>query len=318
MSLFYFICRYFMYFFIPLLVAATGGLFSERSGVINMALDSIMVFSAMWGVFFLKALEGKMNPQLALILALLLSAATGVLFALLLAYAAITLRANQTIAAMALNTFAPAFCIFYARLVNSGNENIAFSNLYRFDKVPVLGDIPVIGPMFFQNAYITTYIGIALFIVSAIVINKTRFGLRLCACGENPQAADSLGINVYKQRYKALILSGALAGMSGLMYIVPISAAYSCTVAGYGYLAMSVLIFGQWRPRSLIIAAAFFSLCKTLAAAYTSIPFLASLPLPDAFYKSVPYIVTLIALAFTSKHSHSPKANGQPYDQGKR
>ncbi|MBQ2309043.1 MAG: ABC transporter permease [Erysipelotrichales bacterium] len=319
MSVLIFIVRYFMYFFIPLLVTALGGMFSERSGVMNMALDSIMVFSAMWGVFFMNAMKGTIPGQWLLIASLLVSALTGILFAMLLAYSAISLKANQTIAAMALNTFAPAFCVFYARLMNSGNEIIPFpGSSFRIAEVPLLSKIPVIGPMFFQQAYLTTYIGIALFIIGSIIIDKTRYGLRMCACGENPQAAASLGVNVYRTRYIAVAISGALAGMGGLMYIVPISASYSCTVAGYGYLALAVLIFGRWRSKPLLLAAVFFSLCKTLASAYTSIPFLAALPFPDAFYKSFPFMLTLIALAFTSKNSSAPKANGQPYDQGKR
>ena len=319
MTVLVFIVRYFMYFFIPLLVTALGGMFSERSGVLNMALDSIMVFSAMWGIFFMNAFVDVIPGQLLLICSLLVSAVTGILFSLLLAYSAISLKANQTIAAMALNTFAPAFCVFYSRLVNSGSEHIAFpGSSFRIESVPLLGKIPVIGPMFFQQAYLTTYIGIVLFIIGSIIINKTKFGLRMCACGENPQAAASLGVDVYKTRYIAVMISGALAGMGGLMYILPVSASYSCTVAGYGYLALAVLIFGRWRSRPLLLAAVFFGLSKTLASAYTSIPFLAALPLPDAFYKSFPFMVTLIALAFTSKHSSAPKASGQPFDQGKR
>ena len=318
MSIVYFIARYFMYFFIPLLVVAISGMFSERSGVIHMALDSVMVFSAMFGILFLNAFTGKIAPQLLLILSLLVAGVTGVIFTMALAYAAINLRAEQNIVGQALNTFAPAFCIFFARAMNDGSEHLYFENDFKISSVPILGDIPVIGPMFFQECYLTTFIGIGIFIISAIVMNKTRFGLRLSACGENPQAADSLGINVQKQRYMALIVSGFLGGMGGLMYILPISAAYSCTVAGYGFLAMSVLIFGQWRPKTIFFAAVFFALCKTLASSYTAIPFLAALPVPDAFYKSLPFIITLVALAFTSKHDHSPKASGQPYDVGKR
>ena len=319
MEIFYFIARYFMYFFIPLLVVAVAGMFSERSGIIHMALDSVMVWSCMWGVFCLQWLEGVIiNSSLRLIIALLFAGVMGVVFTLFLAVAAINLNAEQNIVGQALNTFAPAFCIFFARVMQDGSEHLKFLNDFRIDAVPVLSKIPVIGRILFQNQYLTTYLGFGIFIIAAIVFSKTRFGLRISACGENPQAAESLGVNVQKYRYIAMVVAGFIGGIGGLMYIIPVSSVYSQTVAGYGYLAMSVLIFGQWRSKSLLFAAAFFALFKTIASAYTAIPFLASLPLPDAFYKSLPFIITLVALAATSKYDHSPKASGVPYDKSMR
>ena len=313
-----FIARYFMYFFIPLLVVAVSGMFSERSGIIHMALDSVMVWSCMWGVLCLQWLDGVIAGQGRLIIALLFAGVMGIILTLLLGVAAINLNADQNIVGQALNTFAPAFCIFFARVYQNGSEHITIRNDFLIEKVPVLGDIPVLGEMFFTKTYITNFIGIAIFIISAIVINKTRFGLRMCACGENPQAAESLGVNVQKYRYIALIIAGFIGGMGGLMYILPISTTYSQTVGGYGYLAMSVLIFGQWRSLPLFGAAAFFALCKTLGNSYTGVEFLNNLGLPAAFYKSLPYMITLVALVFTSKHDHSPKASGVPYDKSMR
>lgn len=154
--------------------------------------------------------------------------------------------------------------------------------------------------------------------MTVFVFKKTRYGLRLSACGENPQAADSLGINVYKTRYSALIISGMLGGLGGLAYIVPIVNNFGGDVAGYGFLALSVLILGQWKPLRLLVAALFFSLMKTLASGYMSVPFLANSGLPDTFYKCLPYVITLVVLAVGSKNSIGPKAAGQPYDKGKR
>lgn len=318
MDVIYFISRYFMYFFIPLLVVSISGMFSERSGVIHMGLDSVMVWSCMWGVLCLQWLDGVVAGQLRLIIALLFSGVMGVLLTMLLAFAAINLKADQTIVGMAMNTFAPAFCIFFARVLQDGSEHLSIRNDFLIEQVPLLSKIPVIGEMFFTKTYITNFIGLAIFVISYIVINKTRFGLRMCACGENPQAAESLGVNVQKYRYAALIIAGFIGGMGGLMYILPVATHYSQTVGGYGYLAMSVLIFGQWRSMPLFGAAAFFALCKTIANAYSGIPFLANLGLPSAFYKSLPFMITLIALAITSKHDHAPKASGQPYDKGMR
>ena len=314
----YFISRYFMYFFIPLLVVSISGMFSERSGIIHMGLDSVMVWSCMWGVLCLQWLDGVVAGQMRLIIALLFSGVMGVLLTMLLAFASINLNADQTIVAMAMNTFAPAFCIFFARVLQNGSEHLSITNDFLIEKVPLLGNIPVLGEMFFTRTYITNFIGLAIFIIAYIVFNKTRFGLRMCACGENPQAAESLGINVQKYRYAALIIAGFIGGMGGLMYIIPVATHYSQTVGGYGYLALSVLIFGQWRCIPLFGAAAFFAFCKTIANAYAGIPILANLGLPSAFFKSLPFMITLVALAITSKHDRAPKASGQPYDKSMR
>ncbi len=318
MEMLYFISRYFMYFFIPLLVVSISGMFSERSGIIHMGLDSVMVWSCMWGVLCLQWLDGVVAGQMRLIIALLFSGVMGVLLTMLLAFASINLNADQTIVAMAMNTFAPAFCIFFARVLQNGSEHLSITNDFLIEKVPLLGNIPVLGEMFFTRTYITNFIGLAIFIIAYIVFNKTRFGLRMCACGENPQAAESLGINVQKYRYAALTIAGFIGGMGGLMYIIPVATHYSQTVGGYGYLALSVLIFGQWRCIPLFGAAAFFAFCKTIANAYAGIPILANLGLPSAFFKSLPFMITLVALAITSKHDRAPKASGQPYDKSMR
>ena len=227
------------------------------------------------------------------------------------------MKADQVISGTAINMFAPAFAIFVARMIRSVQQ-IPFSNTFRITKVPVLGDIPVLGPLLFQNTYITTYLGFAVLAVSAVVLYKTRFGLRLRACGEHPQAADSVGVNVYRMRYAGVAISGALAGVGGLVFVVPTSTNFNATVAGYGFLALAVLIFGQWRPSRILFAAFFFGLMKTVASAYSGIPFLANLGIPNDVYKMVPYVATLIVLAFTSKNSMAPRAEGIPYDKGSR
>ena len=135
---------------------------------------------------------------------------------------------------------------------------------------------------------------------------------------EHPQAADSVGVNVYRMRYAGVAISGALAGVGGLVFVVPTSTNFNATVAGYGFLALAVLIFGQWRPSRILFAAFFFGLMKTVASAYSGIPFLANLGIPNDVYKMVPYVATLIVLAFTSKNSMAPRAEGIPYDKGSR
>jgi ABC-type uncharacterized transport system permease subunit len=317
MDILYFIVQQTMFFAIPLLIVALGGMFSERSGVINIALEGIMVIGGFFGIGIINILQNNMSGQMLLLIAIVVSGLTGGLFSLLHAFASINLKADQTISGTALNMFAPAFAVFVARMVQTVQQ-IQFNDTFFIQKVPVLGDIPVLGPLLFRNAYITTYIGIGIAIGSAIVINKTRFGLRLRACGEHPGAADSVGVNVYRIRYAGVFISGVLAGIGGLVFIIPTSTNFNATVAGYGFLALAVLIFGQWRTNRIIFAAFFFGVMKTFASAYSGIPLLKELPISNEVYKMIPYIATLVILAFTSKNSQAPKAEGIPYDKGSR
>ena len=315
----YFVVQQMWFFSIPLLIVALGGMFSERSGVVNIALEGIMVVGAFCSIFFINRMQDVMSGQLLLILAILVAAGSGMLYSLLHAYAAVNLRSDQTIGGTALNMIAPAFAIYMARMLQeNGVQQVQFNNTFRIEKVPVLGDIPVLGPLLFQNAHITTYLGLAILLVSVIVLYRTRFGLRLRSCGEHPQAADSVGISVYKMRYAGVMISGMLAGLGGLVFVVPTSTNFNATVAGYGFLALAVLIFGQWKPPRIFFAALFFGLMKTIASAYSGIPFLKDLSIRSDIYKMIPYIATLIVLAFTSKNSQAPRASGVPYDKGGR
>jgi simple sugar transport system permease protein len=317
MDVFYYVANMCLCFFIPLLVVAIAGLFSEKSGVLNMCLEGIMIMGAFAGALFMHYMQDILDGQWLLICTMLVSMVVGMIFTQLHAFAAIKLKADQSISAMALNTFASSFVIFVARSI-TGSQYITFKNTFRIEKVPFLGDIPVLGKILFQNAYITTYIGLVIIAITIFVFAKTRFGMRLSACGENPQAADSLGINVYNTRYIALAISGALGGLGGLIYIIPTVTSFGGDVYGYGFLAMSVLMLGQWKPVRLLFAALLFSLIKTVASGYMSIPMLSSLGLSDNFYKSLPYIITLVILALSSNKAIGPKACGQPYDKGRR
>ena len=272
MDILFLVVQQTMFFSIPLLIVALGGVFTERGGVTNIALDGIMIMGAFTSIFFINQMQDKISGQLLLILAILISIITGMIFSLLLAYSAINMKADQIIGGTALNMFAPAFAIYVARMIQAnGVQQITFNNTFRISSVPILGDIPFIGNLFFKNCYITTYIGLIILIVSIIVLYKTKFGLRLRACGEHPQAADSVGINVYKMRYAGVIISGALAGLGGLVFVIPTSTNFNATVSGYGFLALAVMIFGQWKPLRVLFAAFFFGLMKTIASAYTTI-----------------------------------------------
>ena len=317
MSVVYFIFQQTMLFTIPLMIVALGGMFSERSGVVNIALEGIMTMGAFTGILFLNMTGGKMGGQFQLALAILISTATGAAFAFFHAYASINMKANQTISGTALNMFAPAFAIFVARVIQ-GVQQIQFNNTFRIESVPVLGKIPFLGPLLFQNTYITTYLGILILIASTLVLYRTRFGLRLRSCGEHPQAADAAGINVYRRQYAGVLISGVLGGLGGLVFVVPTSTNFNADVAGYGFLALAVLIFGQWKPVRIMWASLFFGLMKAVAAAYSGIPFLAATGIPSYVYKMIPYLATLIVLIFTSRNSQAPRASGVPYDKGQR
>jgi simple sugar transport system permease protein len=314
-----FLIQHMMFSSIPLLIVALGGMFSERSGVINISLEGIMIIGGFFSIFFINQTQGFMSGQVQLILAVLIAAISGTAFSALHAYAAVSLKSNQTISGTALNMFAPAFAIYMARTIQAnGVQQIQFANTFRIARVPYLSDIPVLGDLLFTNAYITTYIGFLILICAAFVLYKTRFGLRLRACGEHPQAADSVGVNVQRICYAGVLISGALAGIGGLVFVIPTSVNFNASVAGYGFLALAVLIFGQWKPLRILLAALFFGFMQTISASYSGISWLKPLPIPSDIYKMIPYVATLVVLAFTSRRSQAPRAAGVPYDKSGR
>ena len=331
---------------VPLMIVALAGVFAERSGIINLALEGIMVFGAFIGVWFVRILQTsdailslkQSGNWVALqgveLLVMLVAAAFGALFSLLLSFASINLRADQTIGGTALNLMAPALVLFFIRI--SANQITLLmltgdAASWFMIKKSTLGidkstDLGFLGETFINKVYLATYICILLFIILSILLYKTRFGLRLRACGENPQAADSLGINVYKMRYAGTTISGALAGMGGFVYaLTTANCASNGDVAGFGFLALAVMIFGNWKPLNIAGASLLFGLFKCIAASYASIDIngdgvfmLAEIGISAHLYRMLPYIVTLLVLAFTSKSSRAPKAEGIPYDKGQR
>ena len=332
MSIFYQIAQSTMSFTIPLIIVALGGMFAERSGIVNIALEGKMIMGAFAGTFFIHFYQAWVSSipeyqldyyfiipaQFILVIALFIGMATGMLVSLFHAFASINLKANQIISGVAINMFAPAFAVYVARMVID-SQNVRYNHdPFRISSVPLLGDIPLIGPIFFQNVFITTFLGFAILGISAFVIYKTKFGLRLRACGEHPHAADSVGISVTKMRYAGVLISGALAGIGGVVWVVPISIVFDGGVGGYGFLALAVLIFGAWRPLKIMFGALLFGLMSSLALSSAVIPFLAVLGIPSNFYRMLPFIATLVVLAFTSKKTIAPRAVGKPYDKGAR
>ena len=331
---------------VPLMIVALAGVFAERSGIINLALEGIMIFGAFIGVLFVRsmqnfevftnaAMQGNwLTLQGLELLAMLVAAILGAAFSLLLSFASINLKADQTIGGTALNLMAPALVLFLVRILANQNtlqmEAGDAASWFMIKKstfgIPKSQDIGFLGETFLHKVYLATYICIILFVVLSIILYKTRFGLRMRACGENPQAAASLGINVFKMRYAGTTISGALAGMGGFVYALTTA---NCTanadVAGFGFLALAVMIFGNWKPGNIALSSLLFGLFKCIAAAYSTLDLngdgvfmLAELGISSHLYRMLPYLVTLIVLAFTSKTSRAPKAEGIPYDPGVR
>lgn len=319
LNLLYYLLPLFIATATPLVVVSFGALFSERSGVVNIALEGIMIMGGFVGILFIRFLENAtdLHYQIIALLGLLMGLITGLVFSIAHAYASINMKANQIISATALNLFAPAMAIFTARMLWN-TDKVVISGNYRIENVPLLSDIPVIGPLFFQNAYLSTLLGILVFITATVVLYNTRIGLRLRSCGENPHAADSLGVNVLKMRYIGVLTSGAMAGMGGVIYVLSFAVRFEADVVGFGFLALAVMIFGQWRPKRIILAALFFATMAVVGDAYAAIPFLDNAPIRSEIYGMIPYVATLVVLAFASKYSQAPAAVGEPYDVGKR
>jgi len=299
-------------------LVALGGMFSERSGVINIALEGIMVIGGLMGVVMINLLNAWGVPIfLAILLTILAAAVAGLLYSSLLAFSAINLKADQTIGGTALNLLATAIAMVIAKRINgndspkitySTNSNSWFNNAdFSFD----------VGPLTLNWFLIVTVI---ILVAAWFILYRSRFGLRLMSCGEHPQAAASVGINVYKMRWAGVLLSGALGGIGGVAYIVPAVGDWNFEmgVAGMGFLALAVMIFGQWKPLNIAGAALFFAVFRAMANIFDSIPFLAGLGWPKEIYNMMPFIASMVVLAFTSKKSRAPKAEGIPYDKGSR
>ncbi len=301
---------------IPLLITALGALYCERSGVINIGLDGFMIIGSFAGALTIYKLQMTMpGSSIPLWIGLIVATIVGGLFSLLHAFASINLNADQTISGTAINMIAGALTIFLSRTI-SGSGRIRITSGFYPKNVPVLSKIPVIGPLFFTKTYVTTWIVLAILVASAFLIYKTSFGLRLRACGENPQAADAAGINVYKMRYIGVILSGALSSFGGAIILVTYSGEFTGDVAGLGFLALAALIFGQWKPLGILAATLFFGFATTIANVSQVIPQFGSIP--GVVLKVFPYVITLLALILFSKSSAAPKAEGEPFDKAKR
>ena len=295
-----------------LIFVAFGGMFSERSGVINLGLEGTMVMGALGGAFILYSLPPSTPAICIIFLTILTSIIFGMIYSLFLAVAAINFKADQTLVGTAMNMLATAASVVIVKSFNNarsaGQNPSAILDYIQNRKVFLLGDFNI-------------YMILTLILIAAgyVVLFKTRFGLRLMACGEHPQAAASVGINVYKMRYSGVLISGLCGGVGGIIYISAANSQWDFMygVAGAGFLALAVMIFGQWNPLKIAASALLFGLFRAIADTYSAFDFLIHL-VPGDVYKMLPYIISLVVLAFTSKNSRAPKAEGIPYDKGTR
>jgi ABC-type uncharacterized transport system permease subunit len=272
----------------PLVIAALGGLYSERSGIVNIALEGIMMVGGFTAASVTVLLEP--NPMAAYY-GILAGILAGVVFSLLHAFASVNLKADQVVSGTALNILAGGVTVYLCQIFFDQQRTSAFSTGLSKISLPGLANLPV--------------------------VYKTPFGLRLRACGEHPQAAASMGVNVLGMRYTGVLISGALAGLAGATMVLTQDIQYTLgSVHGAGFIALACLIFGKWNPFGVLGAGLFFGFSQALSIYAKDIPILQAVPL-DFFYM-LPYVLTVIALVVFSGKAVGPKAAGELYDAGKR
>ncbi len=308
--------QYTLIFASVLLLVALGGCFAEHSGVINLGLEGIMVMGALGGALMMRYAPANISAFGMILLVLLCAIGVGLAYSSLLAVAAIHFRADQTIVGTALNMLGTAAATVIVKAINTAAnpDDVSSTIQYVSQKKAFIVNIGS-----FQFNWFMVIAVIAL-IIAYITLYKTKFGLRMMACGEHPQAAASVGISVYKMRWAGVLISGVYGGLGGICYILAGVSEWKFEngVAGFGFLALAVMIFGQWKPQRIALAALLFGLFRALSNVYTGFDFLTALNIPSTVYNMMPYIVSLVVLAFTSKASRAPKAEGIPYDKSMR
>ena len=308
--------QYTLIFASVLLLVALGGCFSEHSGVINIGLEGIMVMGALGGALMMKFLPAGTSAFVVVLLTVLASILLGMIYSLLLAVAAVNFKADQTLVGTAMNLLGTAGATVIVKAINTAADpdNVSSTIQYLDGRKAFLVNI---GGFEFNWCMLLAVIAL---VIAYVVLYKTRFGLRLCACGEHPQAADSVGINVYRMRYAGVLISGVLGGLGGIVYIIAGVSEWKFEngVAGFGFLALAVMIFGQWKPTRIALAALLFGFFRALGNVYSGFDLLSNLNLPSSVYNMLPYVISLVVLAFTSQKSRAPKAEGIPYDKGQR
>lgn len=290
----------------PLILTAIGGLFSERAGVVNIGLEGLMTIGAFAAAVTTLATH---NPWLGLLAAVL----AGVLFALPHGVASITFKADQVVSGVAINFLALGISVYLVKSMYDGAGQTPTVQ-EKLEKIPIPGlvDIPVIGPALF-HALPTTYLAILVVIVAYFLLYRTPFGMRLRAVGEHPRAAETMGVNVFRMRYLAVLISGGLAGAGGASLSIAIGSEFNqTTVAGQGFISLAALIFGKWNPFGVLGAATFFGFAVGLAL--TGQIYGLTAFVPSEVLNMLPYILTILALAGFVGRAEAPAAIGKPFE----
>lgn len=300
----------------PIIIAALGGLYSERSGVVNIALEGIMTIGAFVAAAFVPLFEAQLGPWTPWI-AILLGMVAGGLYSIIHAFVSVDLRGNQIISGTSLNMLSLGITIYFTQILFNQQRTQTFLNGFSRTNVPVLKDIPILGDFFFTRIYLTFYVALALVILTWFVLYKTRFGLRLRATGEHPSAVDSVGISVRKMRYTGVIISGLLAGLAGGIMVLSQQTQFTATsIHGVGFIALAALIFGQWKPWGVLGAGFFFGFSQIFSIYSRSIPVIQDMP--AEIFSILPYLLTVLAMLLFSRKNIGPRAAGEPYDVSKR
>lgn len=299
----------------PLILTSIGGTFSERGGIVNVGLEGIMTIGAFSSVVFnltTAHLFGTMTPWLSI----LFGAIIGAVFASLHAVATINLRADHIISGTVLNLMAPALGVFLVQVIYNMGQTPNLNYQIGYWNVPILDQIPIIGKIFFTQTSMPAFLAIIVAFLAWYVLFKTRFGLRLRSVGENPQAADTLGINVYAYRWSGVLISGVLGGIGGAIYAQAISGNFSVsTIVGQGFISLAAMIFGKWNPIGAMLASLLFGLSTSLAVVGGQIPGIKDIP--STFLQMLPYVVTIVVLAVFLGKAVAPKADGTNYIKSK-
>ena len=288
-----------------LLLPALGGVISERSGVVNIAMEGMMLT----GAFFAVAVDlAAHNVFLAVGGAML----TGGLIALIHAIVSIRYRADQIVSGVAINIFAAGITVFLVNRLYGLSDvgSVAAKDTIPNLSIPLLSSIPFVGRIFFQQN-VMVYVALILLVVTQVMLFRTRLGLRIRSVGEHPQAADTAGINVYALRYGAVITSGVLSGLAGAFLSIGIANTFVPGMTdGRGYIALAAMIFGKWTPIGAFVATLIFGLGQAIYDANSSIH------VSQYLLSMTPYILTLVVLTAVVRRSSPPAADGIPYVAG--
>lgn len=309
-------------FAIPLFVMAIGGIYSEKGGVTNLALEGLQGMGAFIGAFVAVLAAGYFgsNSQVPYYLAIVCAMAGGMLYSLLYGLLCIRLKANQIIGGVVINILAMSLTAFFTKLLNrlvfgAASEKFVLGVSARFT-IPLLSGIPVIGAAF-KDVYPFEILILLIAVVAWYVLYKTRYGMNLRACGDNPHAVDAAGENVTRIRLIAVLVSGALSGLAGISFAYSISANFSSNIyVGYGYLAIAAMIFGNWKILPTLGSCLLFGFARS--GGYYLVQ---KMQMPSSYSDlamTLPYIVTMLLLIFFSKYNRAPRALGEIYDKGKR